>query len=94
MKQNIIKAEIYFDGEYYCARCLNIDVFTQGKSLDEALKNLREAVSLHLEDEALKEYNLSERPTILAMMEVGVPDVSERNQISKDNLVTLLKKLK
>jgi len=46
MKQNIIKAETYFDGEYYCARCLNIDVFTQGKSLDEALKNLREAVAL------------------------------------------------
>jgi predicted RNase H-like HicB family nuclease len=74
MKQNIIKAEIYFDGEYHCARCLNIDVFTQGKTLDEAVKNLRDAVSLHLEDEELKEYDLSERPIIFAMMEVGVID--------------------
>lgn len=47
---DIIKAEIYFDGEYYCARTLDIDVFTQGKTLDETVKNLREAVALHLED--------------------------------------------
>lgn len=48
--QKIIKAEIYFDGKYYCTRTLDIDVFTQGKTLDEAVKNLREAVALHLEE--------------------------------------------
>ena len=31
----IIKAEIYFDGEYYCARTLDIDVFTQDRTIDE-----------------------------------------------------------
>lgn len=66
----IIKAEIYFDGEYYCARTLDIDVFTQGKTLDETIKNLKEAVALHLEDEA--DYSLHETPSILAMMEVAV----------------------
>ncbi len=60
----MIKAEIYFDGEYYCARCLNIDVFTQGKTIDEVINNLKEAVSLHLEDEKLPE------SSILAMMEI------------------------
>jgi len=60
----MIKAEIYFDGEYYCARCLNMDVFTQGKTIDEAMNNLKEAVSLHLEDEKLP------KSSILAMMEV------------------------
>ncbi|MCZ7380077.1 MAG: type II toxin-antitoxin system HicB family antitoxin [Candidatus Methanoperedens sp.] len=49
--KKIIKAEIYFDGEYYCARTLDIDVFTQGKTLDEAVKNLKEAAVLHLQDE-------------------------------------------
>jgi len=44
----IVKAEIYLDGEYYCARTLNIDVFTQGRTIDEAIENLKEAVSLHL----------------------------------------------
>ncbi len=46
----IIKAEIYFDGEYYCAKTLGIDVFTQGKTLDETIDNLKEAVALHLDD--------------------------------------------
>jgi len=36
----IVKAEIYFDGEYYCARTLNIDVFTQGRTIDEVVENL------------------------------------------------------
>jgi len=46
----MIKAEITFDGKYYNARTLDMDVFTQGKTLDEVTKNLQEAVSLHLED--------------------------------------------
>lgn len=60
----MIKAEIYFDGEYYCAKCLDIDVFTQGKTIDEVVNNLKEAVSLHLEDEKLPE------TSILTIMEV------------------------
>ena len=68
--QKIIKAEIYFDGEYYCARTLDIDVFTQGKTLDEAVKNLKEAVALHMEDEV--DYDLKCPSSILAMMEVAV----------------------
>ena len=67
--QKIIKAEIYFDGEYYCARTLDIDVFTQGKTLDETIKNLKEAVTLHMEDEI--DYGL-QGSSILAMMEVAV----------------------
>ena len=39
----IVKAEIYFDGEYYCARTLNIDVFTRGRTIDEAIENLKES---------------------------------------------------
>ena len=60
----MIKAEIYFDGEYYCARTLDMDVFTQGKTIDEVMKNLREAVDLHLEDEKLLE------TSVLTMMEL------------------------
>jgi len=47
----IIKAEIYFNGKYYCARMLDIDSFTQGKMLDEAIEKLKESVALHREDE-------------------------------------------
>ena len=48
--QKIIKAEVYFDGKYYCARTLDIDVFTQGKTLDETIDNLKEAVALRLDE--------------------------------------------
>jgi predicted RNase H-like HicB family nuclease len=68
--QRTIKAEIYFDGEYYCARTLEFDVFTQGKTMDETIENLREAVSLHLEDEP--DYDLHNKSSILAMMDVAV----------------------
>ena len=67
---NTIKAEIYFDGKYYCARCLEIDVFTQGKTLDELMINLKEAVSLHIEGEDLKNLNINKNPTILTIMEM------------------------
>lgn len=47
----LIKFEIYNDGEYWCARGIGEDIFTQGKSLDELMKNIEEAVALHFEDE-------------------------------------------
>jgi len=46
----MIKADIYFDGEYYCGKCIDFDIFTQGKTLDELAKNLKEAIKLHFED--------------------------------------------
>jgi predicted RNase H-like HicB family nuclease len=45
--KKIIKAEIYHDGQLYCARCLDFDVFRQGKTLDETAANLKEALELH-----------------------------------------------
>ena len=66
----IVKAEIYFDGGYYCARTLDIDVFTQGRTIDEVVENLKEAVSLHLEDEI--DYGLQEASSIRVMVEVAV----------------------
>lgn len=68
--QKIIKADIYFDGEHYCARTLDIDVFTQGNTIDETIENLKEAVALHLEDET--DYCLHENSSILAMMDIAV----------------------
>ncbi len=47
----LVKMETYFDGEYWCARGTTEDVFTQGNTYDELLKNIKEAVALHFEDE-------------------------------------------
>ena len=64
-----IKAVIYSDGQYYCAKCLEIDVFTQGKTIDEVIDNLKEAVALHLEAVNPAQYGLCEKPSLLIMME-------------------------
>ena len=37
------------DGEWFIARCLDLPVTTQGKTLAAAKKNLQEAVELYLE---------------------------------------------
>ena len=37
------------EGDWHVARCAELDVVSQGKSIDEALANLREAVELYLE---------------------------------------------
>lgn len=47
----LVKIEAYFDGEYWCARGTREDIFTQGKTLDELMENVKEAVSLHFEDQ-------------------------------------------
>lgn len=37
--------------DFWIARCLEQDVFTQGTTLDELMINIKEAVELHFEEE-------------------------------------------
>jgi predicted RNase H-like HicB family nuclease len=46
----LVKFEIYNDGEYWCARGIGFDIFTQGKTVDELMKNIREAVEVHYDE--------------------------------------------
>ena len=68
--QRTVKAFVRKGETHYVAECLDIAVVTQGKTLDEALENLREAVALHLEGENLEELGLAPDPTILVTMEL------------------------
>lgn len=66
-----IQAVIYpGDESGYVAECLNLAVVTQGKTLDETVQNLREAIQLHLDGEDLQEMGLVPRPPILITMEM------------------------
>ena len=47
----LVKFEIYKDGEYWCARGIRDGIFTQGKTLDDLIQSMQEAVELHFEDE-------------------------------------------
>ena len=68
--QHTVKATVRKGEEFYVAECLEISVVTQGKTLDETLKNLQEAVGLHLEGEDLAEFGLAPDPTILVTLEL------------------------
>jgi predicted RNase H-like HicB family nuclease len=69
--QHTIKAVIR-PGEQsgYVAECFEIPVVTQGQTLDEVTRNLREAVGLHLEGEDLTALGLAQSPTILVTYEM------------------------
>ena len=68
--QHTIKAFVRKGADYYVAECLEIAVVTQGKTLDETITNLKEAVALHLENEDLSEFGLAPNPTLLVTMEL------------------------
>ncbi len=46
----LIRFDVYYDGKFWCARGIDADIFTQGSTLDELYRNIREAVSLHFEN--------------------------------------------
>ncbi len=43
------RASVWREDGWYVAQCLDVDVASQGRSEDEALENLREALELHFE---------------------------------------------
>jgi hypothetical protein len=64
----LVKFEIYNDGKDWCARGIGVDIFTQGKTMDELVKNLREAVEVHFEDQL----HTGEEIKILSISEIEV----------------------
>jgi len=57
MKQTALKsglhALVWKEGKLYVAKCVEIEVASQGKTQKEALVNLHEALDLYFEDEKL-----------------------------------------
>lgn len=58
------------DQSGYITECLEVAVVTQGETLDEVVKNLREAMSLHLEGENPADFGLVDQPSILVTFEL------------------------
>jgi len=69
--RSTIHALVQRDGEFYVVECLELPVVTQGSSLDEALSNLHEALSLHLEDENLASLGLVPQPRVEVIYDMG-----------------------
>jgi predicted RNase H-like HicB family nuclease len=69
--QHTIKAIVRRGEESgYVAECVEIAVVTQGETLDEVTRNLREAAALYLQDEDLASLGLAQNPTLVVTMEI------------------------
>jgi len=70
MKKRIIQFRVYRGEKYYVAECVDLPILTQGKTLDEVVENIREAIELHLEGKDLKELGISQHFAFLINMEL------------------------
>ena len=61
-------AAITHEPPWYVARCLEIEVASQGESLEQALANLKEALELYFEDRPVPD---GVEPPIIASVEVA-----------------------
>ena len=58
------------EGKWYVARCIELGVVSQGKTIEEAQKNLREAVELYLEDRPKAKKYLSKEAPLVTTLEL------------------------
>lgn len=68
--KHIIQFHIYKGNTHYIAQGGDLPIVTQAKTLDELIKNLKEAVELHLDGENLEELGFSPNPSVLANIEL------------------------
>jgi len=66
-----LSAVVWREEGIYVALCPELDVASQGKSVEEALRNLEEALELYLEDEDVEKPSRSEAP-IVTIVKVDV----------------------
>ncbi len=51
-----LTAAVTHEEPWYVVRCLEVEVASQGETVEEALQNLREALGLYFEDQPLPEH--------------------------------------
>lgn len=54
MKTRTLHAIIWKEEKFFVAKLLELELASQGKTKEEALKNLKEALDLYLEDENIQ----------------------------------------
>lgn len=69
--------------DVFVAHCSNLGVASQGNSVEEALKNIKEAVELYLEEEPEKyeELELTIEPPIFSSIEIRGKNAKTTNII-------------
>ena len=52
MKSQVLNTIVWKENKIFVAKFLEVELASQGKTKDEAVKNLKEALDLYLEDES------------------------------------------
>ena len=68
--KNIVQIHIYKGEKYYIAEGVDLPIVTQAKTLDELVKNIKEAVELQLAGENLSDFTLASNPSVLLNLEL------------------------
>jgi len=63
-------AIIIQEGKWYVARCVELGVVSQGKTVEEVQKNLQEAVELYLEDQPKTKQYLPQKAPLVTTLEL------------------------
>jgi predicted RNase H-like HicB family nuclease len=66
-----LSAVVRREDRIYVALCPEFDVASQGKSVEEALRNLKQALELYMEDEDVEKPSKTEAP-IVTIVKVDV----------------------
>jgi len=64
-----LHATVWRGEKAYVAECWEVAVVTQGRTLDEVVSNLREALTLHLEGDDLRSLGLTRSPRLVVTYE-------------------------
>jgi predicted RNase H-like HicB family nuclease len=68
--KTIAQFKVYKEENYYIAEGVDLSIVTQADDLDELVKNIEEAVALHLEGENIADFDYSQKPSILVNYEL------------------------
>jgi predicted RNase H-like HicB family nuclease len=67
-----LTAVVTREGDWYVARCLEIEAASQGESIEHALANLREVVEIYLEEEG-GPLPSAQTPPLVTSIDVPIP---------------------
>ena len=66
-----LTAAVHQEEDWYVAQCLEVDVASQGETLDAALGNLQEAVALYLDEIDEPDRHITRTPLVTSFQVPG-----------------------
>lgn len=67
-----IKYVVYKEGKHYISQSLNVDVSSFGVTVEEATRNLKEALDLYFEDEPARNNYIQIKETLLGELNINI----------------------